>query len=81
MTSAITELHMSYNDFWNMEPRVFVTLLNEKKEIERQKIKAQSFYTACFIWGKNPDEYENVKKEIPGIDKPVNPDLLRGFYG
>lgn len=72
---------MTEEQFWEMEPKVFISILNKHKEIKIEQIKAQSLYTACYIWGKDPDEYTVTKKEIPGIDKPVNPDLLRGFYG
>lgn len=44
-------------------------------------MKAQSAFIACSVWGKNPDEFTVSKdKKIFGIDKPVDPKLLRGFY-
>lgn len=73
---------MTEKDFWDMEPRILISLLTEKKEIDKEKMKAQALLNACCIWGKNPDDIiqDGKKKEVPGIDKPVDPALLRGFY-
>lgn len=80
LTSAITELRMTEEDFWRIEPRVLINLLNEKKRIDKEKIKTQAIFTASYVWGKDPEE--NTKdKPIPGIDVPVDASALRGFYG
>lgn len=80
MTASITELGKDETWFWNSEPRVVINLINEKQKIDLEKIKAQSAYIACCVWGKDPDEVNGNKKEILGIDKPVDPSLLRGFF-
>lgn len=81
MTSSIVELGKDESWFWNTEPRIVINLINKKKEIDIEKMKTQSVYIACCVWGKNPDDITNEEKEIPGIDKPVNPQLLGAFYG
>lgn len=81
MTSSITELGKDESWFWNTEPRIVIALIDKKKEMDIEKMKAQSAFIACSVWGKNPDEFMvSNDKKIFGIDKPVNPELLRGFY-
>lgn len=81
MTASITELGKDESWFWNTEPRIVISLIDKKKEMDLEKMKAQSAYIACCVWGKDPNELDgSVKKEVAGIDKPVNPDVLRGFY-
>lgn len=41
-------------------------------------MKNQAIYTACYVWGKDPDE--GKEKEIPGIDKPVDEKALSQFF-
>lgn len=67
--------------FWNNEPRIVINLINEKKEIDLEKMKTQGAFIACCVWGKDPNTL--IKKddeEILGIDKPVDPALLKGWY-
>lgn len=67
--------------FWESEPRIVINLIEKKKEIDREKMKTQSAYIACCVWGKNPNDLDpKEEKEVLGIDKPVNPALLKGFY-
>lgn len=68
---------MSEEWFWETEPRVVVSMIDEKQVIEKEKAKLNAFYIACFIVGKNPDEVS--EKEIAGIDKPVTEEQLRAF--
>lgn len=43
-------------------------------------MKAQGAYVAMCVWGKNPDELDDKDDGILGVDKPVNPELLKGWY-
>ena len=45
-------------------------------------MKAQSAYIACCVWGKDMDKLDGTEKEkeVLGIDKPVDPQMLKGFY-
>ena len=44
-------------------------------------------YIACCVWGKDPSEIDGTNEErkkelkVPGRDVPIDPELLRGFYG
>lgn len=79
-TSAIVELGQSEEWFWNCEPRILIALIDEYKEIKKEDMKAQGIYTSLCVWGKDPSEADgSKKKEIYGIDKPVNPEMLSGF--
>lgn len=78
MTASIVDLNKDESWFWNSEPRIVINLINEKKEIDMEKMKAQSIFIAYSVWGKNPDDLTK-KKEILGIDKPVDPSMLRGW--
>ncbi len=82
LTSTITELGKDEDWFWNTEPKLVINLINEKKRIDREKMKAQSAYIACCVWGKDMDKLDGTEREeeVLGIDKPVNPELLKGFY-
>lgn len=82
LTATITELNKDEDWFWNTEPKLVVHLINEKKRIDIEKMKTQSAYIACCVWGKNPDKIDGSEsnKPVMGIDKPVDPSMLRGFY-
>lgn len=45
-------------------------------------MKAQSAYIACCILGKDMDKLDGTKRKekVYGIDEPVNPAMLKGFY-
>lgn len=70
---------MSEEWFWKTEPRVVVNMIKEKQVIEKEKAKQLALYISCYIWGKDPDEEIEDKKELAGIDKPVSEDMLRAF--
>lgn len=55
-----------------------MALIDQKKEIEKVNMKNQAIYIACYVWGKDPDEFEedNSKKLIPGIDIPIDASLV-----
>lgn len=63
--------------FWESTPRKIIALIDQKNEIEKVKQKNLAIYIACYVWGKDPDEVErDVKKPIPGIDVPVDENLV-----
>lgn len=68
---------MSEDFFWQATPRKIITLIENYKKIKKENYKSLAIYVASFVWGKNPDEEE---QEVLGIDQPVDPALLRGFY-
>lgn len=80
MTESIVGLGKSEEWFWDSEPRIVINLINQYKEIEKERMKTQSMYIACCVWGKNPSELEGEDDGVPGIDKPVDPNMLKGFY-
>lgn len=80
LTASITELGKDEDWFWNSEPRLVFYLVEQKKKIDLEKMKAQGAYIALCVWGKNPDEFDNDGGEVLGVDKPVNPELLKGWY-
>ena len=55
-----------------------MALIDQKKEIQKVNAKNQAIYIAMYVWGKNPDDFENIdtKKPIPGIDIPVDASLV-----
>lgn len=64
-TAVQTELGKTEEWFWATEPRIIITMLDEKK-----KIDAVGFMKlATAVWGGNI--YDEDDGEIPGIDKPV----------
>lgn len=66
--------------FWESTPKKIVALIDQKTEIEKIKSKNLAIYTACYVWGKDPDEME--KKEggpVAGRDIPINEGALRGL--
>ena len=72
---------LSEEYFWESTPRKIIALIDQKKEIEKARIKNQAVYIACMVWGKDPDEMENKKSEpIAGRDYPASEGSLKGFY-
>ncbi len=55
---------MTEDWFWDVTPRVLITMLDEKKKIDIANWKIQ----ACL----NNGGEVNYKEEIQGIDKPAN---------
>lgn len=59
-----------------------MALIDQKKEIEKIKSKNLAIYIASYVWGKNPDEFEDESenKLIPGVDVPINPELVKNLF-
>ena len=55
-----------------------MALIDQKKEIEKVNQKNLAIYIASYVWGKDPDEFEddNSNKPIPGIDVPIDESLV-----
>ena len=71
---------LSEEFFWESTPRKIIALIDQKNEIEKVKSKNLAIYTACYVWGKNPDENEVEENKImPGRDIPVSEEALKGF--
>lgn len=70
---------LSEGYFWESTPRKIMALIDQKKEIERAKIKNLAVYTACMVWGKDPDEMEGKKGPVPGRDIPISENALKGL--
>ena len=64
--------------FWESTPRLVMALIDQKKEIEKVNQKNLAIYIASYVWGKDPDEFENdnSNKPIPGIDVPIDDSLV-----
>lgn len=45
-------------------------------------MKNQAIYIACYVWGKDPEEFEedNKKKPIPGIDIPADASVVHTLF-
>lgn len=71
-------LGKSEEEFWESTPQKVMALIDQKNKIEKIKQKNLAIYIACYVWGKNPDEFEEDKtrKPIPGIDVPISQDLV-----
>lgn len=68
--------------FWDSELRIVWYLLEEKKKIDKIRMKNQAIYIASYVWGNDiDDEEESEEEEIAGIDYPADESMLRGFYG
>jgi hypothetical protein len=68
--------------FWDSELRIVWYLLEEKKKIDKTRMKNQAIYIASYVWGNDIDDEEESEEEgIAGIDYPVDESMLRGFYG
>ena len=67
--------------FWESTPRKILALIDQKKEIEKARIKNQAVYIACMVWGKDPDEIEQDENApIAGRDYPAGESALNGFF-
>ena len=63
--------------FWESTPRKVIALIDQKKEIEKASQKNLALYIASYIWGKDPDEFEDKRRRpIPGIDIPADQSLV-----
>ena len=70
---------MSEKDFWESTPRKIIALIDQKKEIEKIRVKNQAIYIACMVWGKDPDEVEQKGVPVAGRDVPINEGALQGL--
>lgn len=78
MAYAMSKLNQSEEWFWKCTPRKLIALIDSKTEIDKEEMKTQGAYIACCVWGGNPNEIDN-KPEVLGVDKPVDPTLLKGW--
>ena len=67
------------DEFWKSTPRKIIALIDQKKEIEKARIKNQAVYIACMVWGKDPDEVEQKGGPVAGRDIPINESALKGL--
>ena len=65
--------------FWESTPRKIIALIDQKKEIEKVKSKNLAIYTACYVWGKDPDEMEKTDGPVAGRDIPISEGALKGL--
>ena len=70
---------ISESDFWESTPRKIIALIDQKKEIEKARVKNQAVYIACMVWGKDPDEIENPDAPVAGRDVPISESALKGL--
>lgn len=71
---------MTEEQFWESTPRKIIALIDQKKEIEKTKQKNLAIYTACYVWGKDPDKYEADENEpIAGRDIPISENALQAL--
>ena len=66
--------------FWESTPRKIIALIDQKKEIEKARIKNQAVYIACMVWGKDPDEVEEKGGPVAGRDIPISESALNGLF-
>ena len=71
---------ISESDFWESTPRKIIALIDQKKEIEKARIKNQAVYIACMVWGKDPDEVEKQGGPIVGVDVPASASLVSRLF-
>lgn len=71
---------LSEEYFWKSTPRKIIALIDQKEKIEKVKSKNLAIYTACYVWGKDPDENEVEENKImPGRDMPISEGALKGL--
>lgn len=75
-------LGKSEEEFWESTPRKVLALIDQKNKIEKVRQKNQAIYIACYVWGKDPAEFENQETSgpVPGRDVPIDENMLR-FLG
>ena len=66
--------------FWESTPKKILALIDQKNEIEKVKQKNLAIYTACYVWGKDPDKFENNDNgPVAGRDIPISEGTLKGL--
>ena len=67
--------------FWNSLPKTFIAILDERKSIDRERLKTLAVYVGCVFSGQKFDSLEeNQEIELEGIDKPISENALRSLY-
>jgi hypothetical protein len=66
-------------DFWKSTPKKIIALIDQKNEIEKARIKNQAVYIACYVWGKDPDKYEENDGPVAGRDVPISEGALKSL--
>ena len=74
LTVTLVTLHQSEEWYWDVTPRLLMTLINESNKIKKQDMRLLAGYIACNVWGKEipDDDLQPVKKGIAGVDYPLN---------
>ena len=70
---------ISEADFWKSTPKKIIALIDQKNEIEKIKAKNQAIYIACYVWGKDPDKYEEDDGPVAGRDVPISEGALKSL--
>ena len=70
---------ISEQSFWESTPRKIIALIDQKKEIEKARIKNQAVYIACMVWGNDPDDLEEKGGPVAGRDIPISEGALKGL--
>ena len=70
---------ISEADFWKSTPKKIIALIDQKNEIEKIKAKNQAIYIACYVWGKDPDKYEENDGPVAGRDVPISEGALNSL--
>ena len=70
---------LSEQYFWESTPRKIIALIDQKKEIEKARLKNQAIYIACYVWGKDPDKHEDNGEPVAGRDVPISEGALKSL--
>ena len=73
-------LGKSEEEFWESTPRKVMALIDQKKEIEKVNMKNQAIYIAYYVWGKDPDEFEQQGGPLVGVDVPASAGLVSRLF-
>lgn len=57
---ATVPLQRSEEQFWEMNLRTLVMMIEQHEKLERNRAKAVGFMTACYMSGQDPDEAMRV---------------------
>ena len=71
---------MSEEWFWDSELRIVWNLIEEKKKIDKARMKNQAVYIASYVWGNDIDDEDEKPSLIPGIDIPANPEVINYLF-
>ena len=70
---------LSEQYFWESTPRKIIALIDQKNEIEKIKAKNLAIYTACYVWGNDPDKMETADGPVAGRDIPISESALNSL--